>query len=86
MMTDRYYRLERKNIAIVQFIIEGYDGMAIMTTMDSQLACLCISVVQSQLGNFDLLADDLRKTYGLIPCSPLGLLCESCKRRVKHTD
>lgn len=82
-MTDRYYRIERKNIAVVQFIIEGYDGMAIVTTVDPQLACLCISVVQSQLGDFDLLAEDLRKTYGLIPCSPPEPLCEE---RVKHTD
>ena len=70
MMTDRYYRIDRENIVFVQFIIEGYDGMATVTTVDSQLACLCISVVQSQLDDFDLLAEDLRKTYGLIPCFP----------------
>ncbi|MDR2861975.1 MAG: DUF4911 domain-containing protein [Syntrophobacterales bacterium] len=72
MMTDRYYRLDRKNIAIVQFIIEGYDGMAMVTTVDPHLACLCVSVVQSQLDDFDLLAEDLRETYSLIPCSPPG--------------
>jgi len=83
MMTDRYYRIERKNIAIVQFIIEGYDGMAIVTTVDSRLACLCVSVVQSQLEDFDLLAEDLRKTYGLIPCSPPEMLCE---KRAEHTN
>jgi hypothetical protein len=70
MMTDRYYRIERENIAIVQFIVEGYDGMAAVTTVDPQLACLCISVVESQAEDFDLLAEDLRKTYGLTPCSP----------------
>jgi len=74
MMTDRYYRIDRKNIAIVQFIIEGYDGMAFVTTVDPQLACLCVSVVQSQLDDFDLLAEDLRKTYGLIPIN--GKLCK----------
>lgn len=86
MMTDRYYRLGRKNIVVVQFIIEGYDGMAIATTVDSRLACLRVSVVQSQLDDFDLLAEDLRKTYGLIPCSPRGSLCESCKGREEYTD
>jgi len=83
MMTDRYYRIERKNIAIVQFIIEGYDGMAIVTTVDPQLACLCVSVVQSQMEDFNLLADDLQKTYGLTPCSPPEALCEE---KAEETD
>lgn len=85
-MTDRYYRLERKNIAIVQFIIEGYDGMAMATTVNPRLACLRVSVVHNQLDDFDLLAEDLRKTYGLIPCSPPELLCERCEGREEHAD
>jgi hypothetical protein len=70
VMVKRYYQVNRKNLAVVQFIIEGYEGMASVTTVDPKMACLRISVIENLLGDFELLAEDLKKTFGIkeVPC------------------
>jgi hypothetical protein len=65
VMVKRYYQVSRKNLAVVQFIIEGYEGMATVTTVDPQMACLQISVVENLQDDFELLAEDLKNTFGL---------------------
>lgn len=65
VMVKRYYQVNRKDLVLVQFIIEGYEGMASVTTVDPQMACLQISVIENLLDDFDLLAEDLAKTFGL---------------------
>lgn len=64
-MIKRYYQVERKDIAIIQFIIEGYEGMATVSTIDPQRACLRISIIEDQLGDFELLVKDLQKTFSM---------------------
>lgn len=70
VMIKRYYRVDRKNIALVQFIIEGYEGMATVSTVDPKRACLLISIIEDQLDDFELLAEDLKNTFGIkeVPC------------------
>ena len=62
-MIKRYYQVNRKDIAVIQFIIEGYEGMATVTTIDSKTACLRIAIIEDQLGDFELLVEDLKKTF-----------------------
>jgi len=64
-MIKRYYLVNPKDIVIIQFIIEGYEGMATVTTVDSKRACLLISIVETWLDDFDGLVEDLRKTFGM---------------------
>ncbi len=64
-MIKRYYLVNPKNIAIIQFIIEGYEGMATVTTVDPVQACMRISIVETRLDDFEALAEDLRKTFGM---------------------
>ena len=33
-MINKLFKLNRHNIAVVQFIIEGYEGMATVSTID----------------------------------------------------
>ncbi len=70
VMVKRYYQVSRKNLAVVQFIIEGYEGMATVTTVDPQMACLRISIVENLQDDFELLVEDLKNTFGLqqVPC------------------
>ena len=69
-MIKRYYQVNRKDIALIQFIIEGYEGLATVTTADPGRACLKVSIVESQREDFDLLEADLIKTFGIlkVPC------------------
>ena len=44
-MIKKWFKLKRNNIALVQFIIEGYEGMATVTTMDSHAAIIQVSIM-----------------------------------------
>jgi len=57
------YRVDRRKIAFLRFIIEAYDGLAILTTLDSeaglielQIAPGCVQDVETILEN---LKDDI---------------------------
>jgi hypothetical protein len=52
--TVHHYRVERRDIAFFRFILEGYDGVAILTTVDAargfvslRIAPGCLAVVSS---------------------------------------
>lgn len=65
VMIKRYYQVNRKDLAVVQFIIEGYEGMASVTTVDPRMACVQISIIETLLDDFELLAEDLKNTFGI---------------------
>ena len=39
-----YFRIDRRQIHYLKFILEGYDGMAVMRTLDSQAGLVVIHV------------------------------------------
>ncbi|MBW1647281.1 MAG: DUF4911 domain-containing protein [Deltaproteobacteria bacterium] len=49
-----HYRVERREIAYLRFILEGYDGAAVLTTLDSAggVVRLCVAP-----GNLSLIRD-----------------------------
>jgi hypothetical protein len=53
-MTIRHYRVERRYIAYLRFVLEGYDGAAVLTTLDAAqgVVRLCIAP-----GNLALIED-----------------------------
>ena len=44
-MIIKRFKLQRKDIALVQFLIEGYEGLATVTTIDSRQAAIQISIM-----------------------------------------
>lgn len=62
-MIKKYFQLERKNIVIVQFIIEGYEGMATVTTIDSRKAVIQISIMPDYISDIGSLLEYLKKKY-----------------------
>jgi hypothetical protein len=62
-MINKYFKLKRKDIAIVQFIIEGYGKMATVTTMDSHAAIIRISIIPDYISDMNGLIDYLKDKY-----------------------
>lgn len=62
-MIKKYFQLERKNIAPVQFIIEGYGEMATVKTMDSRAAIIQISIIPDFISDMSGLLDYLKNKY-----------------------
>jgi hypothetical protein len=40
----KYYRIDRREIALLKFILEGYDGLAVMSTLDSSLGIISVMI------------------------------------------
>lgn len=64
-MIKRFFQLERKDIALVQFIIEGYSGMATVRTVDSRVAVIQISIMPDFISEMSGLMDYLQDEYKL---------------------
>lgn len=41
---EKRFRIDRREIAYLRFIFEGYDGLAVLTTLDSQAGLVALHV------------------------------------------
>lgn len=62
-MIKKYYKIERKNIIVVQFIMEGYEGMATVSTLDARIAIIAVSIMPDYLSEVTGLLDYLQNKY-----------------------
>jgi ABC-type tungstate transport system permease subunit len=62
-MIKKYFQLDRKHIVTVQFIIEGYEAMATVTTMDSRQAIIRISIMTDYVPDMTGLLEYLKTKY-----------------------
>ena len=40
----RYYRIDRRQIAFLKFILEAYDGIATLSTIDSRQGIIALDI------------------------------------------
>jgi hypothetical protein len=62
-MINKYFKLDRKNIVLVQFIIEGYGDMATVKTIDPQAAIIQISIIPDFISDMCDLIEYLKDKY-----------------------
>jgi len=66
---SRYFRLHRKDIAYFKFIIESYDGMAVVRTKDPHEAIVELMVAPGWEKDVDQVIEGLRKEVQIDPLS-----------------
>jgi hypothetical protein len=64
-MIKKWFKLKRKDIALVQLIIEGYEGMATVTTIDPHAAIIQISIMPDFIQDMINVIEDLKNEYYL---------------------
>jgi hypothetical protein len=64
-MMKKWFKLKRKDIAVVQFIIEGYEGMATVSTIDPYTAIIQISIMPDFVSDIINVIEDLKNKYHL---------------------
>jgi hypothetical protein len=62
-MMKKWFRVKRRDIAAVQFIIEGYDGLATVSTLDPYKAVIQVSIMSDFVADVTSIIDDLKKNY-----------------------
>jgi hypothetical protein len=61
----RYYRVDRHKIHYLKFILEGYDGVAVMRTLDAQKGLVVLHIGPGCEAEVDMIIEDLKR-YMLI--------------------
>jgi hypothetical protein len=65
VMIKKWFKIKRNKIVLVQFIIEGYEGMAMVTTVDSKSAIIQVSIMPEFLQEMTNLTESLKTEFRL---------------------
>ncbi len=57
----KYYRVERRTISFIRFILEGYEGLAVLTTLDRGKGIVVFSIAPGCEPEMDNLLAELGK-------------------------
>ncbi len=67
---SKYFRVHRKDIAYLKFIIESYEGMAIVRTQDPYEAIVELMVAPGWEKDLEEVLEGLRKEIRIEPLPP----------------
>ncbi len=57
----QHYRVDRRKIAFVRFIVEAYDGLAIITTLDSETGLIEFQIAPGCVQDVETILEDLKR-------------------------
>jgi len=58
---EKRYRIDRREVWYLKFVLEGYPGVAIMRTLDPQQGLVVLHVAPGCEKEVDMIIDDLQK-------------------------
>ena len=67
---QEYFRIDKKNIAFLKFILEAYEGMAVMRTLNAREAVIELMIAPDFKKDVEEILDNLRDEVELHPMSP----------------
>ncbi len=56
----KFYRVDRREIGFLKFIIEACDGIATITTVDSEAGLVMFRIAPGCEGDVEMILDDLK--------------------------
>jgi hypothetical protein len=56
----KYYRVDRREISFLKFIFEAYDGIAVLTTIDSKQGVVVLQIPPGCEEDVEMILQDLR--------------------------
>jgi hypothetical protein len=57
----RYYRIDRKEISFLKFILEAYDGLAVVTTLNPLEGIISITIAPGCIQDAEEIIQGLKK-------------------------
>ena len=61
------FRVDRREIAYLKFILEGYDGLAVLTTLDARAGLIALYISSGCESEADEIMKDLSKQIMIEP-------------------
>ena len=68
----RYYRIDRGQIHFLKFILEGYDGVAVLRTLDPQKGLVVLHIGPGCQRMVDMIIQDLQRDIRIEPVEESG--------------
>ena len=66
----RYYRIDRREIAFFKFILEAYDGLAVVSTLDPQAGIVALHIAPGCEPDVEKIVADLSRDIMMEPVQP----------------
>ena len=63
----KYLRIDRHEIAFLKFIIEAYDGIAVVSTVDPMAGIVKLSIAPGCEADVEMVLQDLKKDVMIEP-------------------
>ena len=63
----KYFRVDRREIAFLKFIFEGYDGIVTLTTVDSNQGVVLLGIAPGCENDVKMILQDLKKDMLIEP-------------------
>ena len=57
----KYYQIDRREISFLKFILEAYDGLAVLTTVDSEKGIVVLNIAPGCEADVEMILQDLKK-------------------------
>jgi hypothetical protein len=64
---QRYYRVDRREIAFIKFIFEAYDGIAVLETLDPKAGMVVFHIAPGCEPDADAILQDLKRDIMIEP-------------------
>jgi hypothetical protein len=84
-MSMRFFRVDRSDIAYFRFILEAYEGMATLSTLDARQGTVVLCIPECFAGDVDALLTALAEEISLEEIEPPGDLPFPLKQE-DHND
>lgn len=65
MMSAKWFKLNTCDIAPVQFILEGYEGLCTVSTIDAKTAILQILIMPDFIEDMENILQHLKEDYSI---------------------
>ncbi|MDD2899492.1 MAG: DUF4911 domain-containing protein [Desulfuromonadaceae bacterium] len=75
-MICRYFKVARRDMVFLKFILEAYEGMNVMSTVDNTAGIIRIAVMPGFVADMDELLDDLGRQ---VPMERVEWHDETCR-------
>lgn len=66
----RYFRLDRRDLVYLKFILEAYEGLSTLSTVEKDATLVRVSTFPWCAADVDALIESLRKEIPLIETAP----------------
>ena len=78
---EQFYRVDRRRISLIKFIFEAYEGLAVVTTLDSAAGLIVLRVAPGCEDAARAVMSDLGKDFLVEPGTPAAAPLEEAEPR-----